>query len=162
MGLSGVPAYLETVDILDAIEQSNGIVRHAAKKLGVSAQTMYAYMYRDQEVKDKVEECRAEYQYWRGIQHYEDEIELVDEAYKAILALVKGKNINAVMFVLKEKGGWDKGLKLQAQKQDQTLVFQVNSSGQLEAVNDKQNSDTVALSSSEIPTKNLGCIKKRS
>jgi len=161
VGLNGVPAYLETIDILEAIEQTHGVIKHAAEKLGVCPQTIYAHMYRNQEVKDKVEECRAEYQYWRGHKQHDDEIELVDEAYKAILALVKGKNINAVMFVLKEKGGWDKALKIQAQKQDQTLVFQVNAAGQIEGINDKPSSNTIAIPSKDISAKDIECVKKR-
>lgn len=149
MALNGAPALMDKIDILDAIKKSNGLVRHAAKKLGVSHQTLYTHMYRDPDIKSCVEECRIEYQYKQAQRYYEEDLDVVEEAYKAILSLVKGRNINAVMFVLKEKGGWDKGLKLQAQKQDQTLVFQVNN-GQIEKADDST-SNTIPVLPKALP-----------
>ena len=76
-------------DVAQAIRDTNGMVSAAARKLGVSRQTVYRYINQYVSVKEAVDDAREQ---------------LLDMTESKLFEAVKDGNVTAAMFVLKTVG----------------------------------------------------------
>ena len=81
--------HLKKEQFIEALEQSMGIISHAAKKVGVDRTTPYRWMKEDEEYRRRVEEVSA--------------IPL-DFTESKLFEAINDGNITAIIFYLKTKG----------------------------------------------------------
>jgi hypothetical protein len=153
MSLEGV--MLNKADILNSVHANGGVIQYIADCLECSRTTIYEWMERDAEVKEAVSLARQQRK-----QLLEDmDEEAVDEAYRSLKRLLKSDNAGVVMFTLERKGKWVKP-ESTTSNQPTSLTFQVNMPKEI--ANDARNSsDTVAISSTPLPSKDIKGSKKR-
>jgi len=85
---------LTVQQVCDMLVETGGLVRPAARKLGVDKETVYGVLRRSPKARRVREEAR---------------LQLIDQAEESIAELVRQKNLIASMFVLKCLGkerGW--------------------------------------------------------
>ena len=144
MGLSGV--MLNKDDIIRSAEANYGIVKYVADCLGCHRDTIYNWMHRDPEVTEAFTRARKKYE----LKTRELDYDLLYDFYEEVKVLIKDSHAAVVMFTLERKGKWTKA-ELDANQQNQTLVFQVNTK-ELEKVNDS-NDNSIPVLSKAIPNK---------
>lgn len=101
MGIQGVA--LKKTDIIAAIHKSGGIITETATNLKCSCQCVYAWIDKDEDVKNALEEARK----FRNRKYLDDDISLVKEAREAYHRLLKSNNPVIAMFIGKTKGGFE-------------------------------------------------------
>jgi hypothetical protein len=104
MGHSGVK--IDKQDIIDAIIKSEGILNHAAIKLGCSRSVFYVWIDNDPEIAEVVKKARE--------QAYRDRVDMDEEikkkAYSSAIALLDKCDPTFTIFTMKAKCNWNQGV----------------------------------------------------
>ena len=88
--------------IIEAIHAKRGIIEHAAKHAGITPQTIYAWMKKDQDVAKAIEEAREN----NRLERIDKDENLVQEAYRAMDYLLRSNDVTATIFSMKCKAKW--------------------------------------------------------
>ena len=88
-GLMQQKQHIKKEKFIEALEQSMGIISHAAKKIGVDRTTPYRWMREDEEYKKRVEEVLNV---------------PLDFVESKLFEAINHNNITAIIFYLKTKG----------------------------------------------------------
>jgi hypothetical protein len=88
-GLMQQKQHIKKEKFIEALEQSMGIISHAAKKIGVDRTTPYRWMREDEEYKSRVEEVLNV---------------PLDFVESKLFEAINHNNITAIIFYLKTKG----------------------------------------------------------
>jgi predicted transcriptional regulator len=92
----------KTDKLIDAIMSHEGVVKYAAKALGITQATIYNHIRDNKKVAQALEDARE----LRRLKDCDEDQILVAEARKSIKTLLEKCDVTATIFVLKVKGNW--------------------------------------------------------
>lgn len=100
MAVPGVP--IDKIAILDAIALKKGVISDVAELLKCERQTIYNWMYKDEDINNAIEEERRK----EVKERIEHERRMVRKAYKTMEKLIEDGDVTGTIFTLKTKAGW--------------------------------------------------------
>lgn len=100
MAVNGVTVDKQT--IIDALWAQKGVVKNAAKMLGIDKGTIYDRAHIDPDIQNAIDESRAR----RQKEQADEDLVFVEKARQSLLNLLEKNDVTATIFVMRVRGGW--------------------------------------------------------
>lgn len=100
MGVSGV--VVDKQKIIDALWEQKGVVKNAAKSIGINKDTIYDRAQFDPDIQNAIDESRAR----RYKEQADEDLIFVEKARQSLLNLLEKNDVTATLFVMRVRGGW--------------------------------------------------------